>query len=139
MGIAKSSSRRGAETTFGSPVHRVATSGAGPGSVWSAPEHALGKVCVPSSQTFRHDSLVPSESSWWPASVRNWASNSAGALLVAAADFFAALDCGSYVSSKQAFATDEASANSHTSSTTNAVLRLVRVSTKNFMLAADYL
>ena len=139
MGIAKSSARRGAETTCCDAVHRVATSGAGPGSVRSTPEYALGKVCVPSSQTFRHDSLVLSESSWCPASVPSWASNVAGAWLVVATDFFAALDCGSSFSRKQAFATDEASANSHTSSTMKAVLRLVRLLAKNFMVGANYL
>lgn len=38
--------------------------------------------------------------------------------------------------SKQAFATPEANANNITSKTTNAVLRLVRVSVKNFMVYA---
>lgn len=68
----------------------------------------------------------------------SWASNSAGAWLVVAAAFFAAMECGSSVSIKQAFATDEASANSHTSSTTDAVLRLARVFEKGFMLGEIY-
>ena len=53
MGTAKSSTRRGAETRCSDPVHRVATSGAGPGSLWSTPEYGLGKARVPSSHTFR--------------------------------------------------------------------------------------
>lgn len=126
MGIAQSSAWRGAETTCCDEVHRVATSGAGPGSLWSTPEDAFGKVCVPSLHTFRHDALMPSEWSWWSASVPISASNSACAWPSVAADVFAALACDSCDSSKHAFATPEASANTHTSTTTNAVLRLVR-------------
>ena len=110
MGIAKSSAWQGAETTCCDAVHRVANSGAEPRSLWSTPAYALGTGYVPSSQTFRHDSLVPSKSPWWPASDPSRASDSVAACVVVAADFFAALDCGSAVSSKQAFATDEASA-----------------------------
>lgn len=129
MGIAESSARRGAETACDDAVHRVATRGAGPGSLWSAAEHALGKVCVPSSQTFKHDSLVLPESSWWPASASSDPDRSAGAWL----DDLTAMLRGSCISRKQALATPEANANSHTTSTTNAVLRLVRVSAKNFI------
>ena len=126
MGTLKSSTRQGAEARSCDSVHRIPISGAGPGSLWSTLEWALGRACVPSSQAFRQDSLVPSESWWWSASVPIWTSNSAGAWVVAATDLFTALECGSTVSSKQAFATEEAKANNHTSSSTNAVLRLVR-------------
>lgn len=134
MGIAKSSNRRGAETTCADPVHKVVTQGAGPGSVWSWPEYALSAAFVPSSQTFRHDSLALFESSWWPAEALGWASNSTGAWLAVATDSFAALACDSGVSRKQAFATPEANANSHTNNIANAVLRLVWVSAKNIMV-----
>lgn len=63
--------------------------------------------------------------------------NSAVAWLVAGNAALAALDCHSGVANKPAFATLDASANSHTSSITNAVLRLVRVAEKSFMLGAN--
>lgn len=127
MGIATSSIRRGAARPWGEPVHRVATRGAGPGSVWSTPEDALGKVRAPSSQAFRHDALVLSASPWWPVLAPTGTSNLAGAWLFIAAVAIIALDCSSGVPSKQAFATPEAKANSHTSSTTKMVLRWVPV------------
>ena len=71
--------------------------------------------------------------------VLSWACNAAGAWPVAASELFAAVEYGSRVSRKQAFATDEASANNHTSNITNAVLRLVRVSAKNVMVGTSYL
>ena len=134
MGIAKSFNRRGAETIGADPIHKVVTKVAGPGSVWSKPEYALTTAFMPSSQTFRHDSLVLPGLSWWPAGAPRWASNPVGAWLAVSTDSCAALACNPGTSRKQAFATPEASANSQTSSIANAVLRLVRVSAKIFMV-----
>lgn len=131
-GIAKASSRPGDETTGADLAHKVQTQGAAPGSVWSWPACVLITATVPSSQTFRHDALTVFESSSWPAVAPGRASNCAGAWLAVSADPFAALVCDPGVSRKQAFATPEANANSHTNNIASAVLRLMRVLAKKF-------
>ncbi len=111
MGTVAPIIRPGGEALCGEPVHRVANQGAQPGSTWSTIEQALGSACAPSSQTFRHDSLPAFECSSWTAEM--WRAGE---------------------SSKQAFATPEANANTHTINNTHVVMRFVRMPVEIFMV-----
>ena len=135
VGIAKSSARGGGQQkkTCCDEVHRVDDRLCRTGVVVVDAHVRLGQARVRRAD-LQARVLVPSESSWWPASLpRSGRATRQGRLVARCRRILHRHGCGSSVSRKQAFATDEASANSHTSSTTNAVLRLARVFEKGFM------
>lgn len=116
MGTVAPIARPGYEALCDEAVQRVENQGAQPGSTWSTIEKALGSACAPSSQTFRHDSLLAFEWSSWTAEM--WCAGD---------------------SSKQAFATPEANANTHTINNTHVVMRFVQVPVEISMVNASCL
>ena len=134
-GCPGSFARLGAARSSTAVVQTTATKSARPGSVKSKLDGCLGKDCESSSQTFRHDALDVSAPASWLAMTPAWPAEISGLASVAE-------DCVtgdpwlwvSRASSRHALAIPEAKANSHTSSTTNVMLRLTWLLDKRFMV-----